>query len=449
MAADGGSGLSAPLVEELLAKYADLLRVGCIAVNGEALAWETHGSTEQQLQCFSEALRDKLRQNPELRGVEDSTLQRSVYWVCKGCSFNYVLMEVVLLLQRRVGFVSTIGTRDDAGNFVDYGLDVLPGPKLRVSLNWRRGDNILAFSPESGEKQVKGSLSYLAASFALPPPAGLVPEYELRFELRRSIVSRMATKLAAGVACGKLPPETVLVDAPLECHEALEVSPIRRSGCIDSEKKSKPRGLLQGKPPALIIGQLRVRRLTAENLRPGGRGFLSMFASPDPAVRCYVAGQRARGVQSRGAKSGAHVEWAEELALPLRAEDLRLDFVAEVVDPSGSSLGVFRVPLGAVLLAGGRLAVGHAPLRSEHSGFAAVGLAGGVSSGVLSFDVEFLPAADEAAMGDDGEDGEDAEGMLTFHLGGAPQLDLDLSRSEVDLTKSDVFDDDGSPVWRT
>lgn len=448
------AGLPAPLLDELYAKYADLLRVGCITFNGQALTWETHGSTEQQLQCFSDVLHRKLRQNPELQDVQDATLQRSAYWVCKSCSFNYVLMEVVLLLQRRVGFVSTIGTRDEAGNFVDYGLDVLPGPRLRVSLTWRRGDNILAFSPESGEKQVKGSLSYLATSFVLPPPENLKPEYELRFQLRRTIVSRMATRLAVGVACGKLPPETVLVDAPLGCHEALEASPGGGSKCSDGGNKPRTRGLKTtpakpGNRGGPDIGELRVRRLKAENVRAGGRGLLSMFSSPDPAVRCYVAGQRARHVQTSGAKAGASIEWIEELTLPIRAEDLRLDFTAEVVDPSGTSLGVFRVPLGAVFLDGGRLVVNHAPLRSEHSG-SAFGLASATSCGVLSFEVEFGSSPDEAVKPDEGEDDSDAEEMLLFHLGGAPEeLDPDLVRSEVDFTKSDVFDDDGSPTWRT
>lgn len=61
------------------------------------------------------------------------------YWLCKAVSINYALIEVVLMVQRRVGVLCTIETREDYGSgLVEYHVELRPGNLMCVSLSWRK-----------------------------------------------------------------------------------------------------------------------------------------------------------------------------------------------------------------------------------------------------------------------------------------------------------------------
>lgn len=212
--------------EEILRRYADVLRVGRLLVNGRVLAWETDTSTELQLQSFCHGLFSRLSEVlPDIARTNPAVLRFAAYWFCKSVSINYALIEVLLLIKQKVGVLCTIETRQPGcGSLVDYALEAIPGSNLlRVSLIWRRVDNIVYRDIERPEKQVKGTLSCLATEFRLPPDEGFVPAYCLQMRLRRSMAARLASRLACGGA--RRPAEEaekIFIEEPLRSHHSLE-----------------------------------------------------------------------------------------------------------------------------------------------------------------------------------------------------------------------------------
>ena len=57
------------IAEEILGRYADLLRVGRLDVNGSRVTWDTDGSAEQVLDRFDVALRARMRQMHQMKGA--------------------------------------------------------------------------------------------------------------------------------------------------------------------------------------------------------------------------------------------------------------------------------------------------------------------------------------------------------------------------------------------
>jgi len=201
----GPDGMGAPLpqslsADEVLRRYADVLRVGGLRVNGEWVQWSTDTSTELQLEGFCDALVAKLQQLPVLVGVEKAQLRQAAHWFCKAVSINYVLIEVLLLLRERTGVLCTVETRSQKGEgLVEYSLDVLPGQVLRAALTWTGMDNIVHFDPERDVRRVMGTLTNMETEFAWPPAPGFTPCYSLQMKLKEP-ASRMPSALGAAVS---------------------------------------------------------------------------------------------------------------------------------------------------------------------------------------------------------------------------------------------------------
>eukprot|EP00928_Gymnodinium_smaydae_P005035 TRINITY_DN11733_c0_g1_i3.p1 TRINITY_DN11733_c0_g1~~TRINITY_DN11733_c0_g1_i3.p1 ORF type:complete len:125 (+),score=19.83 TRINITY_DN11733_c0_g1_i3:151-525(+) len=101
--------LPPPVAEELLRRYADILRVGRLTVNGRVTAWDTDTSTEFQLRGFCESLGRRLRDLlPDFAKKDPASLTLASFWLCKAVSINYVLIEVLLLIRQRLGMFCTI-----------------------------------------------------------------------------------------------------------------------------------------------------------------------------------------------------------------------------------------------------------------------------------------------------------------------------------------------------
>lgn len=163
------SSLPPAVAAEILRRYADVLRVGRIRMNGSIVRWQTDSSTENQLHHFCDSFFSRLTELlPDMAASNPDILRFAAYWYCKSVSINYALVEVLLLLKQKVGVLCTIETRGEHGGLVEYLVDVQPG-NLRASLIWNKGDNIVYRNPVTAETRVKGTLSCLMTEFDLPP----------------------------------------------------------------------------------------------------------------------------------------------------------------------------------------------------------------------------------------------------------------------------------------
>lgn len=424
--------LPVAIKDEILRRYADVLRVGSVRVSrqggdpggGDVVSWDTDTSTELQLRGFCEAFFGKLRGMPELEGTCDAALGQAVYWYCKAVSINYALIEVLLLVKRKVGTMCTIETRQEGGGkLVEYAVQVR-GPPVRglvVSLIWRGKDNIVYRNPVTCQSEVKGTLSCLETEFGIPPEHGFAPAYNLRMRFKKSLARRFVTHVQGAVVCsgfpsekGKpvFPVERIFIEEPLRtpafpldegpawpsADSALDSSLGASAACASasagaavpakfSEAAREPsppdaaaseKSLEDAEPP---VGHLRVRlRAPSADSLPSG------CARPDPPparyVQCSVAtGGQSRAIAAPPAISG-HPGRPEAWDFPVRARDLRGEVVLEILDAQGCSLGVTRILVGSVLACGGRLA----------SSASTSAMAGGSGlTGGLDLELELLP----------------------------------------------------------
>lgn len=394
------SVLPPPAAEEVLRRYADVLRVGSLEVNGSAVRWKTDTSTELQLQHFSSALFERLRELRELTSASDDVLQQAPYWVCKAVSINYALIEVLFLVKRKVGAMCTIETRDECGGLVTYSIEARPGNQMHVRLSWRGKNNIVYRDPVTAAKKVKGTLYALETQFSLPPAQKFAPSYHLRMKFERS----MAAKFVRTVTCkdiksrnGVQPVETILLQDPLHSETvqnfdvtalepldldefcegdrqaldsnpvAMPSSPLRRavSPLPPSSPNTPPRRVEPRSFTARSVrwpgddtrpvGHLRVRVLRAANLDRQGRGI-------EPYCRCSIGvrTEQTGSVSDRGA-----IGWPDEaLEIPVQDIDLRGEVLIEVLDAArgeaahqSSHLGHLRIPVSTVLSNGGKALV--------------------------------------------------------------------------------------------
>ncbi|CAK0808061.1 unnamed protein product [Prorocentrum cordatum] len=191
--------LPEPLAQEVLRRYADILRVGQLSVNGEDVRWETNASTELQLAAFCAAFCGELRRLKDLEQVPDGVLAMAPYWLCKAVSINYALIEVLMLVQEVVGKMCTIETRAPGGtSIVAYFVNIVPSAEggslqsMHVEMQWAVSDNIVYRDPCTAESRVKGSLSSLATDIGLPPDRRATTSvYLLKMRLKRSIGARL------------------------------------------------------------------------------------------------------------------------------------------------------------------------------------------------------------------------------------------------------------------
>mmetsp|Transcript_5538 Transcript_5538/g.8631 ORF Transcript_5538/g.8631 Transcript_5538/m.8631 type:complete len:555 (+) Transcript_5538:87-1751(+) len=208
--------------EEIVRRYADVLRVGRLVVNGRDMEWDTDKSTEMQLRSFCSSLFTRLSEVlPDLAKTNPEVLRFTAYWYCKAVSINYALIEVLLMIKEKVGVLCTIETRETGvGSLVEYVLEAAPRTNLlRVSLRWRKDNNIVYRDPEKSECQVKGSLWSVATEFSLPPKEGFLPAYCLQMRLRKSLAARFASSLACA---SSKQTETVCIDKPLRSDHPLK-----------------------------------------------------------------------------------------------------------------------------------------------------------------------------------------------------------------------------------
>lgn len=174
--------------DDVLRQYADILRVGRAIVNDEVISWNTQGSAKDQLDALSAAVLPCLRREPELRLLDDVVKRRIVYWFCKAISINYIFMDVLRLIEKRVGVVCTIdcpqgvAKRDVA---TEYSLKIIPGPFMRASIAWSSNNNVIHRNPSTGKRTSKGSVALLQTKVKLPPEADFVPSYLLRATLKQ------------------------------------------------------------------------------------------------------------------------------------------------------------------------------------------------------------------------------------------------------------------------
>eukprot|EP00929_Paragymnodinium_shiwhaense_P015527 TRINITY_DN123630_c0_g1_i1.p1 TRINITY_DN123630_c0_g1~~TRINITY_DN123630_c0_g1_i1.p1 ORF type:complete len:535 (-),score=70.81 TRINITY_DN123630_c0_g1_i1:133-1737(-) len=219
--------LPAAVSTEILRRYADVLRVGSLNINGELVTWDTSSSTEVQLQNFCASFCGRLRKClPDLAEKSPSTLGLSAYWFCKLVSINYALIEVVLMVKRRVGVLCTIETRDqETGEpLVDYIVKVRPEGSVHVSLIWKKKHNIVYCNPKTAMREVKGTLSCIEAEFTLPPAAGYAPAYSLQMRLKKSLTKKLVSRIVCGgrMPGGKDAPTAIAIDEPLRSDAPLE-----------------------------------------------------------------------------------------------------------------------------------------------------------------------------------------------------------------------------------
>jgi len=193
---------------ETLGKYADILRVGRLVVNGIAIGWDTRMSNDEQLVAFCNSYTSALRQLPELAVATDEALVNSAHLVCKALSINYALSEVLQLLRQKLGeegATCTIKAKKLSGQQfpVDYGIDILPGRIARAYVNWKGRGNILTCDPRTAKMKVRGTLSHVETEFPLEPSEhGFKPTYRFHIEYHSgSRISQLTSIIAQPFKC--------------------------------------------------------------------------------------------------------------------------------------------------------------------------------------------------------------------------------------------------------
>jgi len=362
-----------PIDSEILASYADLVRAGQLMFNDVPLTWDTLGSKEQQLRNFGSVFCEKLRQahasasEEKEEVVAEEIIRRAIYWICKATSFNYVIIEVVLMLRKKAGGVSTIQTRNEQGRMVDYFADLLPGPRLqiRAGLRWSWEGNILAVRPDNDEKCVKGTLVSLTTTFDCPPELGWAPVYEVELKLKRPLAERLACELSA--VLHRQPSasntESLRVGRPLRSseHPLTQLQPAAIT----------PLWVGSDEPP---IGRLRISIVRAWGLPQAGGSSVCTCTRPhfEPYVTCVVAGGGAECHTDVAAGNTPDPVWNQDFWFELRAQDL-LGYVLVQVFDAGSRkeehlLGRACVQVSNALCPGGCTPV-KLGLGGAHRGF--------------------------------------------------------------------------------
>mmetsp|Transcript_10252 Transcript_10252/g.23123 ORF Transcript_10252/g.23123 Transcript_10252/m.23123 type:complete len:500 (+) Transcript_10252:73-1572(+) len=344
------SQLPQEVAENLLRRYADVLRVGHLRVGEDVIHWETDCTNEMQMQNFCSSFHSKLQALlPDMAAKAPDVLMLTPFWLCKAVSINYALVEVLLMIKQRVGVMCTIETRDPGGGaLVEYGVDVLPENVLQVSLEWRSADNLIHRDPNTAEKKVKGTLSRLVTEFSLPPEEGYAPAYGLELRLRRSLASKFAMRMACGSDRRVHVAEAVFVDEPLRAEEwpsptsskdgftSLARHSINQPGVGIACAQDVPLpptvtiqdpALLRG--PAVLVrdesllGRLQVKIVGANGLqvaRGAGEGH-------DMYVLCSLGGRVKR---TKAVSPSSSPKWLQSWGFPVRSCDLRSEVLVEV-----------------------------------------------------------------------------------------------------------------------
>lgn len=217
-------GLPPDLAAEILHRYADVLRVGRLILNGSEVCWSTSGSTESQLEALSTSFSKSLKDLPEVRDLEDSILSRVVYWFCKVVSINYALSDVLDVVKSKLGEGCSIMSSGHSGRrCVEYNVEVLPDRKMRAFISWQQKGNVVYCDPRTAKKKVKGTLSSLVTEFPLPPEHDFTPTYRLHLKEKRSRKQKMISKMSSLLV--KQRPhhydESLVLDSPLHSCKSM------------------------------------------------------------------------------------------------------------------------------------------------------------------------------------------------------------------------------------
>lgn len=374
-----------PVAQEIVRRYADVLRVGTMEVNGQTILWETKASsTEHQLQHFSDALFNRLRELPELIRSSDDVLRQSTYWVCKAVSINYALAEVLMLVRRKAGCMCTILTEDRAGGLVKYAIEARPDMMVHLRLCWRGKNNIVYRDPRTASKKVKGTLSCVETKFPLPPVKRFAPAYRLHMKFKRSLASKFASTMTCKDAKKKQGgAETVLIEDPLlgknvaaappelkDVDDDFDVEAAARIDAVCEElmvagtltELSSPcsvYSLHRPSSPLVIgsrgiskssctsaVGQLRVQRLFARDVQ--------CHPETDAAsVMCCRLSFGAQEKRTFDVPSNENPVWNEEIDFPVLASEEHGHVLLELLSVVGSQefrLGHACVPASTVLV---------------------------------------------------------------------------------------------------
>lgn len=432
--------LPSEVSQEIVRRYADVLRVGRIILNGKEMCWDTRTSTEGQLANFCLVLWKSLSEAaPRLLQSEPAALRFAPYWICKAVSINYALIEVVLMVKQRVGVLCSVETREDHGpGLVSYNIDLRAGNVLCVSLVWRKVDNIVYCDPLTAKRQIKGTMPSLETRFRLPPVEGFTPAYSFQLRLKKSMTQKLTSSLTSTITC-KMPERRTMtteifsIDEPLRSNFPLEASFAERptaarklpevpriidSSCVlrgeAEEVQARPQWLDVGSGVSvgrILVGNLRVRIVKAtELLQQDGRIWPDSHPTPagdeetEVYATCSLAG---RTKQTALRAMGAAPEWSEALHFPLRAQDLR-DEVVVCVFVSHRCRGLrlwgrASVPVSSALGVGSPC--GDMLLGSETEGEDRTGTCGGSErlaarldgkGGLLQVQLDLVPEASTA-----------------------------------------------------
>mmetsp|Transcript_49579 Transcript_49579/g.144119 ORF Transcript_49579/g.144119 Transcript_49579/m.144119 type:complete len:301 (+) Transcript_49579:48-950(+) len=219
------------LAEEVLCQYADVLRVGCVTLNGERIAWDTSASNDAQLRGFCTSFVTGLRKLPELEGVDRADICQAAHWFCKSVSINYALAELLAMLQQRIGerlgalcSVRTCGP--DGKVLVDYSVQITAERRMVVRVTWRGKGNIICCKPKTAKKTVSGTLSYVETEFPIPLDQDFKPSYSISMALKAqgSKPSQLMSKVVQTFGRGK----------PGQLEEVSPTAPLRSSSSLGS-----------------------------------------------------------------------------------------------------------------------------------------------------------------------------------------------------------------------
>ncbi|KAF4655919.1 hypothetical protein FOL47_009223 [Perkinsus chesapeaki] len=214
---------------EILNKYADLLRVGELWINGQPTRWQTGGfGKEGWFDHFELAFRARLRELeraglvPPCGLADEITL---IYWVCKLTSINYCLWEICSYIREsleksRMIILETFDPVDPTESILVYSLTLVGAATGSICMSWTKGNNIM-YVNRHGERKCKGTVKTIETQVPLrllddSDVETFKPIYDVDMEL---IVNRgLGDKIASRLNCfntgvGKFTDSSSLVSA--------------------------------------------------------------------------------------------------------------------------------------------------------------------------------------------------------------------------------------------
>ncbi|EER00481.1 hypothetical protein Pmar_PMAR018364 [Perkinsus marinus ATCC 50983] len=200
-----------PIAPHISDKYADLLRVGELWINGEPTRWRTKGyGKEAWFDNFELAFRARLRQLERSGLVPPCDLASEitlVYWVCKLTSINYCLWEICSYIQQsleksRMVILETFDSSNPTLSILEYSLTLVGAATGTICMRWTKDNNIM-YVNRHGQRRCKGTMKTIETQVPLrllsdPEVENFRPIYDVDMELivPRSIGDRIVGRLS-------------------------------------------------------------------------------------------------------------------------------------------------------------------------------------------------------------------------------------------------------------